>query len=362
MMKWSIFAIKKKVKPILIKNNLVLCYSKGSLFWYDLDFKNREKICDFPINTITKLLSRISRKAERFFRADQINGISAGSDIYLSYRSQIFLLDTKRNKISIDFHIPKKRRALSLSTANISNDNISILFGEYFSNGEKKSVHIWEKDLSKNTWKPLATFPNGCINHIHSISQIDNQLYVLTGDFEESPGIWRIDLKSKKLHPLLTGRQEYRSCWLKKLNGRTYFATDSQIENNHLQEILDLGSSAKNNALFPIEGSSIYSTQSNNSIFFSTTVEGGLPTGNLIIDAFNKKRGPGIKSTYAKIYEILDDGSCNEIFSAEKDFMPFYLGQFGTFTFPSGMINNGSLIAYCIGLKEFDGCTIVLKK
>ena len=56
------------------------------------------------------------------------------------------------------------------------------------------------------------------------------------------------------------------------------------------------------------------------------------------------------------------NASAKIVFSAKKDWMPFYLGQFGTFMFPSGVFPSNCCVAYCVGLSGVEGECIVIRR
>lgn len=362
MKDWALFHSKKRFRPLVADSDFLWCYSAGYLCKVSYELNFLERVVAFPVETVLDRLGRSFRLIERIFRLAPSNGVRLGSRLYFSRRSVIYAYDLQTDQLSIDFLIPDGRRVLQMGLVSDVNGVKRVVFGEYFHNQTRMPVRIWGRSNSTNKWELLNTFSNGEIEHIHCVIEIEDKIFVLCGDFDHCASIWQTDRKFSVLQPILRGKQSHRAAWIEKIGGRFVFATDSQVEKNNLRELVLDDRGFFSNELQDIEGSSIYAGKGFGNLFFSTTVEGGVPTGNLLLDSLDCRRGGGIASRFAKIYSLDSEMKCDEIFSAKKDFWPFRLGQFGTFTFPTGVQPYGIMVCYATALVGMDDMCLVFRK
>jgi hypothetical protein len=88
-------------------------------------------------------------------------------------------------------------------------------------------------------------------------------------------------------------------------------------------------------------------------LIFSTIVECD-GRENLLKKIVTFKRGKGIIRNECVIYQVDGNSIPVELGSNKKDFLPFYLFQFGSISFPTGNNLSNYLPAYNIGLKRCD--------
>lgn len=353
---WSIVRTAPSVKPLAIYDNKIICYSKGKLVYIGFDLEYIATICNLsrPISLLSG-----SRTLDRIFRLSPSCAIVFNGSIYVSFRNLIFDVDLSSGLIKESLVLKNGRKALSFSILDYE-DSQCIAFGEYGSNPGRDPVNIWIK--SRNTdWNTFYTFPDGAIEHIHYVAYINNKTIVLTGDFGSAAAINEIKpFSNSTFNTQLLSGQKARACWIHAHQDSVYYATDTQICDNYLYKLSsDLAHVLEST---PLNGSSIYSCKSDSTIFFSTTVEPGAPSGNLVKDLLETKIGAGIKSKLAFIYALTSDGNLYEVASGKKDRWPFRLGQFGSFSFPTGTMPDSLLITYATGLNKLDGKILLLAK
>ena len=362
MSNWKVTAGRKGLRPLAVDSSGLLCYSRGALCRVDYDLKNPSFTCNLPIKGVAGHLGKRLRIVDRIFRIQPSHAIIVGDDLFISRRSEIWRCNLTTGQLTLDFVIPDGRYALEFGQIAKSDGEIQLVFGEYFSNPTRKPVRIWGRSDRHARWIVKGEFAADEIEHVHAVTAIGERVFMLCGDFEHAASIWVTDVDFSSMRPLLRGRQAYRAAWIAELGGRLFYATDTQLEPNHVFELSFDGSNGKVRNLADISGSSIYSGQGAGSRYFSTAVESGMPTRNFLRDVFETRRGPGIQSAEAKIMRIDSSGVCEDVFSAEKDFLPFRLAQFGTFTFPSGEMPVDTVVAYGTALRGFDDTCLVLKK
>lgn len=352
----------KGYKPLAYVGEKLFLSRGYSLFFADHDLNNLHFFCDIPVNKFRKFLSKF-RLCSRVLRL----GVSSALDLKNGYilvvcRNVIWRINKKTRIVNLDFNIPEGKTALYLSVVSSSfTDKKYVCFGEYFSNQEKRPVNVWRKDISGDgLWEIIHTFEQDSINHVHNIinSPFDDKLLILTGDFGDGAAIWSCSKNFTSIKRLLSGSQNMRACWASVRETGFVYATDTQLDSNFVFSV----DNTSINKVGSVAGSSIYYTQMNDVIFFSTAVEPGEPTGKKLEDIFCTQPGPGIESDMSYIYSLNKENELEIIFSAKKDFIPMRLGQFGSFMFPSGDRQSASLIAYGVALQKYDDCCLLLDK
>jgi hypothetical protein len=362
-MNWKIETTLDKFKPIAVEKRGLIGYSNGALYLASFDLNKLFKIVDIPSHSIRYLLGNSFRTIDRVLRTSPSCAVLFGNHLYLSRRSEIWKIDILNGRIELDFTIPCERKVLSVSVIEDKDNCPHLVFGEYFNNPERKPVNVWSKALTSNKWRVSYRFEQGEIEHIHSVQQVNKSLCILAGDFQDAAKLLFFnDFFSSKCSNLLEGSQLYRAVWMKGLNNVVYYATDSQIDKNFLCSLDSIESKPLVTKVCEIDGSSIYSGSGSDSIFFSTTVECGLPTGNLVHDLLERKRGSGILSDYSCIYEITNNHVDKLEFSFRKDAIPFRLGQFGSIQFPTGTMPDNHIIAYGTALSGYDNRAILFRR
>jgi hypothetical protein len=362
MSTWEIFAKCKGFRPLAIDSKGVVCYSRGALYRLGFDLKNSLFICKLPVKGLLGYLCIRFRIFDRIFRLAPSHGIILNDQLFISRRSEIWRLNLTTGELVFDFLVPNGRRALEFSFIKYPSGESELVFGEYFSNPKRSAVNVWVRSMETNSWKVKLSFAAGEIEHIHAVTSIGHRIFILCGDFDNAASIWVSEIGSSSIFPILRGSQSYRAAWITSFNNRIFYATDTQLESNYVCELKfnhGIWNSIKLNS---ISGSSIYSAQGDFCKYFSTTVECGVPSGNFLRDVFENRRGPGILSSKASIMRMSSMGVVEKLFSAEKDFLPFRLAQFGTFTFPTGDMPSEMVIAYATALSGFDDTCLVLKK
>lgn len=341
----------------------ILCSVGYHLYQIDCQSLSSSYLCKLYDNI--KLLISNSSYMRRIFRLGFRSAVNINDDgILLIDRNNFYYYDIKQNAITIvhnesNFHTPL--------TLNKQTETEQQYYGEYVSIESEISPSIYKIDPDL-TISYVTKFPHNTVNHIHYIHywKEKDALIVLTGDFGENIGVWVYEFYTGKLEPLLTTGQTSRFAWIYYKDRRFYVATDTQLQDNYLLSfIIDIEKKVCSDIKYicPIYGSSIFAVENREIIYFSTTVEPGMPTGNSIKDLVSIKKGQGIHDYYSRIYAYskLDTQPPELVLCAKKDFLPPRLGQFGTFSFPSGKNSTDYLYAYGIGVKRYNNCLVRIK-
>ena len=359
-MSYPLYKVVPGYQPLYCLPDALISLRGRTLYRSDLELRNFEPLCDLPHE---KPIGRIpSRLLARIFRLGADAAALLDDDhILVARRGTIYRISLSTGAWTVDLIVPGGSRVLNLTrVTDPATGAQAICFGEYSTHFDGRAINVWRRDTDPDApWRITGTFAAGEIDHIHNICQVaDGSVYVLTGDFDEAAAIWKTDFSLATFSAIARGSQDVRACWLWQApRGECYFATDSQLEVNHLRK-LDTGSTSD---VAEIAGSSIHAYADTERVIFSTAVEPGAPTGQRLRDIFDRRRGPGIIAHQAALY-LFDGNGLTEIYRAAKDRWPMRLAQFGTFQFPGGTMPADRVFAYAVGVKPHDGHCLCFRK
>ena len=356
--------IYKNSFPICFLSKTTLLIFKRDIFQI-LDLSNGKisKSIKFNNSLIVSILSRLPLLS-RILRKGIRCGIKVSENIIIFVIGQrIFELDIDKEQFSDGYQTGDYSRPLIFSKIEgILGFSDGIYFGGYKGNPNKEPISIFKR-VKTDQWAEVYQFPHGSIEHIHNIiaDPYKNVVYILTGDFDRSAGIWIAEDGFKSVAPILIGDQKYRGCvGFPTPNGLVY-ATDSPFAVNSIRLINNTSNVWESIHLMDINGPSIYGCQWLNDFVFSTSVEGDGRNQNIWYRLLGNKTGLGIKEKCSFIYKgNLDDGF-KEIYRVKKDKLPFYLFQFGVLIFPSGLNENSFLPVYHMATQENGMSTMLLE-
>ena len=222
-----------------------------------------------------------------------------------------------------------------------------VYFGEYFQNMEKQAVHIYGSHDHGKTWEIVHTFPEGNINHVHGIymDPYTKKMWFATGDRENECIIGYTEDGFKTMKEVFRGGQEYRTCVLFFYKDFIVFGTDSQYQQNELKKFdrktLEI------THLQDVQGPVIRGAQIGDISMISTDVEPSEVN----------------KDTKAYVWITKDGLKWEELCSAEKDWLPSMLFQFGVFDLPSYSPDANIDKIYVTGkaVKKYGGHTLVFE-
>jgi hypothetical protein len=356
----------KGFQPITFVRDGILLARKYDLYIADLDCKRRQYIGSVPHTPGVKIAS-LSRTLERTLRLGIRFGCQVSKNrVLLAERQRFWMLDLNTGAIHLDHMIEQGSRPLMISNIQgMKGFDDGVCYGEYWENKHKEPVNIWLRN-DNNIWNVAYTFPNGAIEHIHALVPDKNRgfIWILTGDFDNSPGLWEARDNFSSVVPVLLGRQEFRCCWLAFWGDRIVYATDSPLATNSIRELVAIEQGTtpplsrtgfRSEHLMEIAGSSIYSCMVQDQLVFSTTVEPGMPSGILIRDLMEYRPGPGIKDNCSYLMSGTPERGFSVIGAWRKDKLPPRLCEFGAIKFPTGVNPGGYLYAYFTGLSGTDG-------
>lgn len=363
MTPWKLSHYLKGWRPMAVLPDCLIFYSKGSVYKVGHDLQRPLLLCRLPGRGLGGQLAKHFRLVDRVLRSSPSHAVVFDDALFVARRSEIWRCDLNNGHLSLDFRVPDSRRSLGFGQVSNTDGTKELVFGEYFSNPTRRPVRIWGRKSGAVSWVQRAEFGAGEIEHVHAVSFVKSQVYLLTGDFGDAAGIWISDSEFSALRPLVRGQQSFRAAWIETMDDRVFMATDTQMESNRLYEFrMENGLDVTLQPLIGLNGSSIYAGRGSKEIFFSTTVECGEPTGNFVRDLLDTRPGPGILSPKAFLMCVDGQGLVSELYSADKDAWPFGLAQFGTFIFPSGVMPPDTLYVFGVALKGVDGSCLVFRR
>lgn len=282
-------------------------------------------------------------------------------NVLLSLKNSICELNLKSGILSDGYFCGEGVRPLVFTQVEgISTIDSGVYFGAYLSNMDKKPVSVYKR-IGQDKWNIVYTFPQGTINHIHTIvnDPYRDCLWIFSGDFDEASAIWKVTDNFKKVERVCCNNQKYRGCVVFALPDGLLYATDAPFSDNFIYMMNPVDYSVK--MIAPIDGSCIYGCQWNDKYVFSSTVEGDGRNTPRMEFYFGRKRGAGIKDEYVHMYCGNIKEGFKEIYKEKKDIMPYYTFQFGVFKFPYGINNTDTLYFQPIATNKNDLRLMMLK-
>ncbi len=349
-----------KFKVLAVNNDGMLSYHKGRLYYED--GHQRNNICDIPQSKLKSILCKF-RLTERLLRLEPRVACSLGDNEFLiSCSGWIYLVNTENKTIMPEMKLREyMNNPLSFTkTKAHGHSEVSVIFGEYFSNNSFEEVSIYER--TAGVWEKIYSFDPGTIYHIHSIVNGDNDdtFFVLTGDSDNESGIWLTTDHFKSLEQIVGGSQQYRSCVAFPYKNGLLYATDTPRENNYIYYLNFREGSWNTKRMYEMPGPCIYGTKKEGLFLFATSVEADdtLPSWKYRI---SNKLGAGVKDYYSHIISVNNSGEISEEARLKKDWLPMLLFQFGNCLFPDAC-DDSLIICTPISVKKLDGKTVCLKE
>lgn len=329
-------------------------YYKGLTF-FDVNLENGEKtvITRMPIGGIKWLLSRI-RVCNRLLRLEPRCVERLTDNMYVvCFLQKIWLLDLHKKTCS---ELLAFRNGFS-NPLDLCSDGDAVYWGEYGNNETHRQVNVYKlkRDLSIET---IYSFEPGIIRHIHNIvwDSDNRRFFVLTGDLEDTSGIYEANEDWSKVKPIVTGKQQYRAVVAFPYSNGLIYATDSVVEKNNIYHLQNGDVSVI--ATFP--GSCIYGTETKDYYVFASTVEP--PEGRGFLNMLTYKLGAGIEDRYSHLISVRKcDLQVKEITRLKKDFLPMKLFQYGSIMFPNVINADGNALWYYSMACKGDGKTKMVK-
>lgn len=330
----------KDLKILCVDNNGLIAVKGYSLYRY-LFKENRWKKYAYISDGINSFFS-LNPLVRRLTRAEvsKIYSLSDGSELCIA-RKGIFRREPGSKSFTKAFSVVRGTRPLNLC----QDTDGSIYFGEYFQNMEKQAVHIYSSHDYGRTWEKVKTIPEGNINHIHGIfmDPFTKRMWLATGDRENECIIGYTEDGFKTFTEVFRGGQEYRTCVMFFYKDYIVFATDSQYQQNELKKFdrktLEI------THLQDVQGPVIRGAQIGDVSMISTDVEPSEVN----------------KDTKAYVWISKDGLKWEVLCSAEKDWLPSMLFQFGVFDLPSYSPDANIDKIYVTGkaVKKYGGQTLV---
>lgn len=145
-----------------------------------------------------------------------------------------------------------------------------IFYGEYRSNPERTSIHVFVSRDQGRTWDVAYEFQK--IRHIHGIfnDPLDNSIWITTGDYHDEAAIWNTKDNFRTVTPILQGNQQSRVIDILFDNEDLLFGTDAPDEQNFLYRM------TRDGIVQPIEqvsGPIFHAAKIGDRHFFSTARE-----------------------------------------------------------------------------------------
>ncbi len=220
-----------------------------------------------------------------------------------------------------------------------------VVWGEYASAVPPKPMRIFASRDGGRSFSLVMTLERDSIGHVHNVvwDPAREHYWLLVGDHGHHPGIGRLSADFARLEWLGKGEQRYRAVHVFDLGDRLVYATDSEVETNHLIS-LDK-STGRIERLREFEGSCIYACRFGELYALTTTVEPSRVN----------------HSRWATLWLSRDAEHWQCAWRARKDRWHANYFQFGSIVLPAGASDREVLIFSGQAVQGLDGRTVVAR-
>lgn len=315
--------------------------AKGYRLYRSTDLGKSWQKEGFVKDGIYSLAANSCRLLARLLRTEitELHLLSDGSRIAIAKKG-IFRAQEGESEYKKVFSIPRGTRPLNLCVAGDG----TLYFGEYFSNKERKPVHIYCSKDQGQSWSVCYSFRAHSIRHVHGVyyDNFEDKVWFSTGDLEGECQIGYTKDGFETVEIFKEGGQQYRTVEILFFKDYILYGTDTEYEKNYIYKIER--KSAEEERLQPIQSSVLSASGNGEYAIIATAVE---PS------AVNKE-------TSAYLWMSRDALQWVEIGAFEKDdWNPKYF-QYGRVKFPVGALQQNSFFISGHALKEFDNSSMKL--
>lgn len=223
----------------------------------------------------------------------------------------------------------------------------TLMFGEYFANRERDSVHILSLAPGSDRVDVAHRFEPGEVRHVHGIfvDPYDRCLWCVTGDVGDECRIMRSSDRFKTVETVGSGDESWRTVSLLFTRDAIVYGTDAEVERNFIYRIDRR--TGQRERLVEVDGPVYYSCAVGDDLFFGVTAE----------------LCPSQRGREAWLWHVSPAGQCQPVASYEKDRWPPRYFLPGAFYFPAGPGDmSGSSYVHTVALRGVDGCTFRLAR
>jgi hypothetical protein len=286
----------------------------------------RRKIVE-PCRLLCRLLRHEIRGFAQFDTGEKIAATRQG--LYYSTEKDYVLKPALLPKTPLEIKPPMAMTVDSMGR---------VLWGEYWSNRERREVRLFVSEDKGKSYELFHTFKAGEVKHIHHILEdnFDNCYWVCAGDHNNEPGIGRLSRDLKDFDWLVKGDQQYRAVTGFIFKDKIVYGTDTEKDFNAIYALNK--NNGKVEKLCETPGSCIYAAKFGKWYAISTSVE-----------YFEK-----YSNNLATIWMSEDAENWMQVYQAEKDFFSKKYFQFGSIVLPRGGWENDLIVFSGQALKDID--------
>jgi len=285
------------------------------------------------VASVSRMASRLLRHEVRAFLKLKNGTLIAANRQNVFYSSPFEPLMTAA-RIESDGQTPYPPMHL---TAGVDGQ---VIWGEYNSRTRHGNpVRLFVSCDNGRSYQIARVFEGGSIRHVHNIEwdSLFECYWLFAGDEGEEPGIGRLSRDLRQFDWVVKGRQEVRVVDAFDFGQHFIYATDSELEENHL--IRFDKRSGRTERLRDFGGSCIYATRFGEFYVLSTTVE--------------PSRVNHVH--HATLWISRDAEDWKEVLTAEKDGWSAKYFQYGSIVLPRGRSERNTIFFSGQAVRGWDG-------
>lgn len=283
-----------------------------------------------------------SRAAERLLRRAVSNVVVTGEGTLIAVANRrIYRRPSSHSAFSPVFRFEHGSRPMHRGLCAASDGSLYV--GEYHANPRRKSIRLYQSLDDGQTWALCYAFPEETVRHIHAVQEDPfrpGDIWLLCGDVGDEPRIVVTRDAFRSVQVFGGGDQTFRATALVFTDSVIYYGMDSPTEQSWVFRVDR--ATQRRHQLVAVGGPIYYGyTNANGTIVFGTTVE------------------PGVARPQAELWASNAGLDWERIALLRKDCWPQPWFQHGCYYFPEGVGADDVIVFGAVGLKPWDGMTVV---
>ncbi len=320
-----------------VRDETLLCSRKNRLFELSLSSKQDQNVGHIPWPPMAwpcniRLLDRILKHS--------IAHVQTISDVYymvVTGKGEWWLIS---NDQATAINTPSK--TCPLMRGSCVNAAGTVFYGEYFDNAERRAVAILASDPPYTDFRVIYTFQPGEIRHIHGLLPdpfIHGRIWITCGDENAESTIYFTEDDFATVERFCNYGQRTRAVDLIIRKDEIVWAMDSPLQRPYIVRV-NKTSPKEPEMLYELNGPAYYISHNEaGGIYISTTPE----------------PGPAVKDNKAYLVALRPDGSWEEVYHAQSDWVP----QFGLFYLPQGTLPGNTIVLSSRAVTKKEGHLLV---
>jgi hypothetical protein len=283
-------------------------------------------------------VSRIVRRGRRLDKCNVVPVGPSGEQFVIMRQGTVYHYELDTDELHETLELSNCRNVLHQSIEVI--DDSFVVFGEYGSNSERKSVPVYLSRDAGRSWHVAYEFEPGAIRHVHGCywDSYAERIWMLTGDYEGECYFVSADPDFDELNWHGDGSQLWRACNVFFEQDALYWLMDSHLQTSYVVRYDRASGNVER--LRPLPGPVWYIKRLSDGWYLAATA---------------CEEGDGVKDEFAHVFASRDGENWEEIGRFRHDGWPKGYFKFGVIGFADGEQSSDEFYLFGEALEGIEG-------